>query len=63
MEDRQERIRDLAYRIWEEEGRPSDQADRHWQLAQLIVLKEDAERAGLLPQTPLEPQLLRPKVA
>jgi hypothetical protein len=63
MEDRQERIREFAYRIWEEEGRPSDQADRHWHLAQLIVLKEDAERAGLMPQQPLEPILARPKVA
>jgi Protein of unknown function (DUF2934) len=63
MEGREERIREIAYRIWEEEGWPADQADRHWHLAQLIVLKEDAERAGLMPQAPLEPKLVKPKVA
>lgn len=26
-------LRELAYRIWEEEGRPPGQAERHWQMA------------------------------
>jgi hypothetical protein len=54
MEDKEQRIREIAYRIWEEEGRPLDQAERHWQLAELIVIKEDAERAGRTPNAPRE---------
>jgi hypothetical protein len=43
MEDREQQIREIAYRIWEDEGRPSDQADRHWQIAELQVAEEDAK--------------------
>jgi Protein of unknown function (DUF2934) len=56
MEDREQRIREIAYRIWEDEGRQSDQADRHWQMAELIVAEEDAERARLMPQAHREPK-------
>ncbi|MFD1330521.1 DUF2934 domain-containing protein [Methylopila musalis] len=34
MNDREARIRDLAYSIWEEAGRPQGQEDRHWDEAQ-----------------------------
>jgi hypothetical protein len=54
MEDREQRIREIAYRVWEDEGRPSDQAGRHWQMAELLVAEEDAERAGLMPHAPRE---------
>ncbi len=30
MTDRDRQIRDLAHRIWEEEGRPHGQDQRHW---------------------------------
>jgi hypothetical protein len=52
MEDREQRVRAIAYRIWEEEGRPPDQEDRHWQMAERIIIEEDAERAGLMPHAP-----------
>jgi Protein of unknown function (DUF2934) len=44
MDDRENRIREIAYFMWEEEGRPDGQADRHWQSAKAIVESQDAER-------------------
>ena len=49
MEDREQRIREIAYRIWVDEGFPTDQDRRHWRMASLIVEQEDAERAALKP--------------
>ena len=37
---RDERIADIAHKIWEEEGRPEGMADEHWARAMAIV---DAE--------------------
>ena len=28
-----QRIRELAYRLWEEEGRPEGRAEAHWEMA------------------------------
>jgi len=50
MEDREQRIRNIAHRIWEEEGRPVGQEERHWRMAVYVVDQEDAERAGLVPK-------------
>jgi hypothetical protein len=36
MEDLEQRIFELAHRIWEEEERPHGQADRHWEMARLL---------------------------
>lgn len=41
--DRDERIRELAHRIWESEGRPQGQQMRHWQMATRLI--EASERA------------------
>jgi hypothetical protein len=43
-EKEEERIRDFAYRIWEEEGYPVGEADRHWEMAREAVEAEKAER-------------------
>jgi ElaB/YqjD/DUF883 family membrane-anchored ribosome-binding protein len=42
MDDREKRVREIAYFIWEQEGRPEGQADRHWQAAREIVDSQDA---------------------
>ena len=42
MISREQRVRMLAYRIWESEGRPDDQDDRHWEMAERIVEAENA---------------------
>ncbi len=42
-EDRQKRIRELAYAIWQQEGRPEGRAEEHWRMAEAAV--EAMERA------------------
>ncbi|MEC8916458.1 MAG: DUF2934 domain-containing protein [Pseudomonadota bacterium] len=42
MTSREQRVRMLAYRIWESEGRPEDQEARHWEMAERIVEAENA---------------------
>lgn len=41
--DREQRIRNIAYTIWEEEGRPDGCAEAHWLRACELV---DAEAVG-----------------
>ena len=43
MTDRNDRVRESAYFLWLEEGRPEDAAERHWLAAE-----------GLLEDEPLE---------
>jgi hypothetical protein len=43
MPDREQRVREIAHRLWEEEGRPHDQDKRHWAAAERMV---DAEAAA-----------------
>jgi hypothetical protein len=31
------RTRDIAYAIWEQEGRPEGHAERHWRMAEIAV--------------------------
>ena len=38
-------IREIAHRIWEQEGRPEGQHDRHWEMAK-EALAAEKERAG-----------------
>ena len=35
--DREQRVREIAYFFWVEEGCPEDQADRHWAAAEALV--------------------------
>ncbi|MDP9709213.1 UNVERIFIED_ORG: hypothetical protein J2X80_001286 [Pseudomonas fluorescens] len=34
------RIREFAYQIWESEGKPEDQAARHWEMARKLAEAE-----------------------
>lgn len=43
MTGREDRIREIAYLLWEEEGRPADQEARHWQMAESALDQEEAE--------------------
>ena len=43
MDNREQRIRETAYRLWEEDGRPHGQAELHWDLAEKLA--EDVEPA------------------
>ena len=31
------RVRDYAYRLWEQEGRPEGRAEIHWQMAEIAI--------------------------
>jgi hypothetical protein len=53
-QDRTARIRKRAHEIWEAEGRPEGQADRHWSRAADDLDREDADiqREGIAGQKP-----------
>lgn len=53
MIDFDERVRAEAYRIWEQEGRPHGQHERHWGLAVERVLSEVETQAVKAPVIPL----------
>lgn len=46
---RDQRIRERAYRLWEEEGRPEGRADIHWDKAAELVAIEDNHEFALQP--------------
>ena len=52
--DREERIRQRAYEIWEKEGQPEGHAQRHWERAAQDLDQEDAEirREGIAGEKP-----------
>ena len=41
--DREQRIRERAYQLWEEGGRPDGEASNHWYRASEAIASEDAE--------------------
>jgi hypothetical protein len=51
MDTMEQRIRDRAHKLWEDEGRPEGRAEMHWAQTRALVASEDG-----LPQP-------RPKVA
>lgn len=55
MQDREERIRMIAYLLWEEEGYPEGEAERHWLAAEALHDSEDAERKDIEGEPPGEP--------
>jgi hypothetical protein len=42
----EDRIRDKAYALWEQEGRPEGAHDRHWDMARRMVEEEDGDEAA-----------------
>jgi len=54
---RDQRIADLAYRMWEEDGRPEGRAEAHWLRAVVLVdeaapKKKSALKTAAVPKTP-----------
>lgn len=43
-DDRQERIRNRAHQIWQEEGQPAGHHERHWRQAAADIDREDAAK-------------------
>jgi hypothetical protein len=59
MGNREERIREQAYRIWEEEGRPEGCEEEHWRRAEIEV--EASRNRTLSPRgTPDIPEAAAP---
>lgn len=52
--ERDEQIRELAYRIWQEEGYPQGYEVQHWLKAETIWLKEHRAKS-----TPTKPRPLK----
>jgi hypothetical protein len=46
MDDREEKIRHLAYALWQQDGEPDGGADYYWFRAEEAVLKEERAPAG-----------------
>ena len=46
MSSREQRIEEIAYRLWELEGRPEGQSDRHWHAAVKAFEAEIASAAA-----------------
>jgi hypothetical protein len=44
--DLEERKRQIAYQLWEEEGRPEGKAEEHWNRACLILMSLEQDRAA-----------------
>jgi hypothetical protein len=63
MDDREQRIRDIAYFLWEEEGRPEGRALEHWAAAEALVDAQDAESSNSEDDARGEPLLRRRRAA
>jgi Protein of unknown function (DUF2934) len=53
LKNREQRIREIAYRLWEESGRPSEQQDKHWQAARQILIAQDPDACSEAPTVSL----------
>jgi hypothetical protein len=62
--DRDAFIRQRAYQIWEEEGRPEGKAEEHWERARQLVEDEEAgRRSGKKPSNPRPRSRKSPKLS
>jgi hypothetical protein len=53
--DRDSRIREIAYFLWLDEGRPDGDAERHWTSAEALLDSEPQERKRIEGEPPGEP--------
>jgi hypothetical protein len=53
--DRNDRIREIAYSLWLDEGCPEGEAERHWSTAEAMVESEPSERKRIEGEPPGEP--------
>jgi Protein of unknown function (DUF2934) len=55
LPDRNDRIRELAYFLWLEEGCPEGQEERHWLAAEALLESDPLERKRVEGEPPGEP--------
>jgi Protein of unknown function (DUF2934) len=53
--DRSERLREIAYFLWLDDGCPDGEADRHWSAAEALLDSEPFERKRIEGEPPGEP--------
>ena len=53
--DRNDRIREIAYFLWVDEGCPEGEHERHWTTAEAMVESEPSERKRIEGEPPGEP--------
>ena len=58
MPDREQRVREIAHRLWEEEGRPHDQDKRHWHAAERMVDAEATAKPTAAGKRRIEPSIM-----
>jgi Protein of unknown function (DUF2934) len=51
---REQRIREKAHALWEQEGRPAGQESRHWEEAEKQVTEADSIAAGEASKNPTD---------
>ena len=62
MTDRNDRIREMAYFLWLEEGRPEGAAERHWLAAETRLESDPLERKRIEGEPPGEPKERAPSI-
>jgi Protein of unknown function (DUF2934) len=60
MTDRDDRIREIAYFLWLEEGCPDGEAERHWRAAEEMLESDELERKGVEGEPPGDPVVTSP---
>ena len=55
--DREQRVRELAYHLWEQDGRPYGRDVEFWERARELVAIEENPGAGLLPNPITHPTM------
>ena len=55
MTDRNDRVREIAYFLWLDEGCPEGEAERHWAMAETLLESEPLERKRMEGEPPGEP--------
>ena len=53
--DRNDRIREIAYFLWLDEGRPEGEEERHWAAAEALLESEPEQRKRIEGEPPGEP--------
>ena len=56
MTGRDQRVRDIAYFLWLEDGCPEGEDERHWLAAEDMVGSEPEEEASVEGELPSEPE-------
>lgn len=56
MNTDEQRIREFAFQIWESEGRPHGQHERHWKMATKLAAAEAQALAALKPRRISKPK-------